>query len=116
MKRSKNKFLLLLLSHSTVLNYLLIRFRFRFRFGTAAIFFFRQNRIRFYCHTGRGEQPMPPTSDGCVRTVGCALVKLIPNAEHRSQLSTSNAGRESDQDDDGGGGGLSPRTNVPRLQ
>jgi len=25
---------------------------------------------------------MPPTSDGCVRTVGCALVKLIPNAEH----------------------------------
>jgi hypothetical protein len=25
---------------------------------------------------------MPPTSDGCVRTVGCALAKLIPNAEH----------------------------------
>ena len=25
---------------------------------------------------------MPPTSDGCVRTVGCALAKLIPDAEH----------------------------------
>ena len=36
--------------------------------------------------------------------------------QHRPQLSTSNAGRESDQGYDGGGGGLSPPTNVPRLQ
>ena len=25
---------------------------------------------------------MPPTSDGCVRTVGCAVAKLIPDAKH----------------------------------
>lgn len=26
--------------------------------------------------------PMPPTSDGDIRTVGCSVAKLIPDAEH----------------------------------
>ena len=36
--------------------------------------------------------------------------------QHRSQLSTSNAGRESDQGNDGGRDEISSRTDVPRLQ
>ena len=47
--------------------YLLICFR--FRFGTEAIFFLSQNRISFCTyHIRRGDQTMPPTSDGIVHT------------------------------------------------